>query len=134
MYWITLAYVAVNMFAAGYFFAQKFPDAETDRDKFAVCSAILVLAFAGVLIITPVFIYDMFRRAVKWIDSFFQISFWISYSIGQYHNMTPDQLAQCNRWGVHKGTNTIRGKLFNLCVDKINQRNNYTYKEPEPNF
>jgi hypothetical protein len=124
---LTLALVA-NAFVAGFVFADA--DKPTSFiDYIKRFTLLLILLSFGAGIFIGQFIYDSIIHFWKFLNSQFQIHFFIRFYLQKgYHNLEVDRLYRFNKLAEERyNTKAFSNMVFRYCVRLVNKRNNYTY-------
>src|SRR5574343_986347 len=124
-------YFGINLFCAGYYFADNFRYHHELIEKIyhifiTICTCLIACIYIPLAII-----YRTFLAILTHLDYIFLFRFWFFYYFtNRFYGMTEYQLNLKNRIiKNHSKTNSIRHRLERYAMKLINERNNFTYKE-----
>lgn len=135
MTYLIYIYFAINLFSAGYYFAEKVGWAQGTTEKIMAYGQVLLMVLFGSLVIGAGAIMALGWLCWDYLNKTFQLTFWFSfYLTGKYSNLNEDKLYRVNQWAKMFNSSSLKHRIARYCQRLINARNNYTFKEKEPNF
>lgn len=115
-------YFAINLFSAGWVFAEN-----SDAKPFVKYSCTFLAILFGTVIFLSILAWGLLiQKALHFLNVQFQLRFWFDYYFtGRYKNVDLDRLETLNKALQAKGQSKIADRTFRKAVSMINQLNNY---------
>jgi hypothetical protein len=129
-------YFSINLFIAGYNYAENVNWATKKSEKIKAYLLVIASVFLGIAIIVFAFLFGLLRKTWDYLNGYFQIAFWVDfYLFKKYNNCKKDILDRLNLIATTKKTsNSLRDRIYRKGVKLINKRNNFTYVYEEAVF
>ena len=122
-------YFLLNMFFAGYYLSDNYRWSSDLQEKVKVIFFTLGTSLFGVSYISVMIIIASLQLIFEWMNIQTQITFWFQfYFTKKWDNLEEEVLKEINRFSYKKKfSNKLKDKVYYLTVQKMNERNNYTY-------
>lgn len=122
-----MAYFAINLFATGYYYADKYKWTNNNLEKIGCVLWTLNIIFFGVIYYAFVILFAILEFFCIAIDRRLHIRFWFSfYMTKKWYDVDDTKLKELNNiLADTKDDNKLRYRIFRRAVGLINERNNY---------
>lgn len=119
-------YFSINLFLAGYCFAEKFNKYDSKTEKIKTLLYVLFTMFCGIVYISCLFIFYFIERLFLEINNYFQLSSYFDFFVRKTwsHNLDEEQLKKLNMLAKGKiNSKKLNDRIFKHVVKLLNQRN-----------
>ena len=123
---VFIIYLGINLFLAGYYFADTYTWSSNRLKTILSCIGI---ALFGCILIVMYLLAILFLKVFSYPLRYFQVIFFIEYIFTKkWHNLPKYKLEKVTKYMesmVEKQGNTLRVRILLYCTKLINKRNNY---------